>query len=138
MTSDTLPPNLTHSTDLTSRQRKAVEALLATGDVASAAREVNVSRDTFHRWLKQPIFNQAVKDAEAKAIDDLSRMLVRLGRTATATLAKAMTDAAVPMNTRVRAADISLSRLLQLRELATLEARVTELERSVGLEEASQ
>ena len=32
------------------------------------------------RWLKQPLFSQTVKDAEAKAIDDLSRMLVRLLR----------------------------------------------------------
>ena len=36
---------------------------------------------------------------------------------------------------RVRAADVSLSRLLQLRELATLEGRVTELEQSVGIGE---
>jgi phage terminase small subunit len=128
--------NLTPGASLTSKQRKAVDALLSTGEVTAAAKETGVARETLQRWLKQPVFNQAVKDAEARAIDDLSRMLVRLGRTATATLAKAMTDAAVPMTTRVRAADISLSRLLQLRELATLEARVTELERSVGLEEA--
>ena len=130
-----MPPNLTHPADLTSRQRKAIEALLATGDIASAAREAQVSRDTLHRWMKQPVFNQTLREAEARAIDDLSRILVRLGRTATATLAKAMTDVATPMNTRVRAADISLSRLLQLRELATLEARVSELEQSVALSE---
>jgi hypothetical protein len=39
------------------------------------------------------------------------------------------------MSTRVRAADITLARLLQLRELATLEARVTELEERAGLGE---
>jgi transposase-like protein len=130
--------NLTPVPSLTSRQRKAVDALLGTGEVKAAAAEVGISRETLHRWLKQPAFSQAVKEAEAKAIDDLSRMLVRLGRTATATLAKAMTDASTPMSTRVRAADVSLSRLLQLRELATLEARVTELERSVGLGEAGR
>ena len=130
--------NVTPQPSLTGKQRKAVEALLATGEITAAAKEVGVARETLQRWLKQPAFSHAVKEAEAKAIDDLSRMLVRLGRTATATLAKAMTDAATPMSTRVRAADVSLSRLLQLRELATLEARVTELEQSVGIGEPSR
>ena len=116
---------------LTPKQRKAVEALLTTGEVTAAAKEVGVARETVQRWLNQPVFSQAVKEAEARAIDDLSRMLVRLGRTATSTLAKAMSDPATPMSTRVRAADVALSRLLQLRELATLEARVGELEQSI-------
>jgi hypothetical protein len=137
MPSDTLPANQTPGRDLSPKQRRAVEALLATGEVSAAAREANVSRDTLHRWLKQPLFIDAVRDAEARAIDDLARMLVRLGRTATATLAKAMTDPAAPYPTRVRAADAALSRLLQLRELATLEARVVELERAAGLQTES-
>jgi hypothetical protein len=126
--------NPTPADALTPKQRRAVEALLATGEVSAAAREANVSRDTVHRWLKQPAFGQAVRDAEARALDDLSRLLVRMGRTAAATLAKAMSDATVPPATRVRAADVALSRLLQLRELATLETRVAELERLAGLE----
>ncbi len=131
-----MPPNLT-PTELTPKQRKAVETLLATGEVAAAAREAGVSRDTLHRWLKQPLFVQAVREAEAKALDDLSRLLVRLGRTAAATLAKAMGDPVAPYPTRVRAADAVLGRLLQLRELATLEARVADLERAAGLDGGS-
>jgi transposase-like protein len=127
--------NLTPGT-LTSKQRKAVEALLTTGEVTAAAQAAGISRETLHRWLKQPLFVQAVRDAETRALDDLSRLLVRLGRTAAATLAKAMSDPTAPWATRVRAADASLGRLLQLRELATLEARVVELERLTGLEEA--
>ena len=115
------------------KQLKAVEALLATGEVAAAAREVGVSRATLHRWLQEPTFLAAVRAAEAKALDELSRLLVRLGRTAAATLAKAMGDPAAPWATRVRAADAALGRLLQLRELATLEARVAELERAAGI-----
>ena len=74
----------------------------------------------------------------AAALDELSRMLVRLGRTAAGTLETAMGDPTAPYPTRVRAADAVLGRLLQLRELATLEARVTELERSVGLDEGDR
>jgi hypothetical protein len=120
---------------LTPKQAKAVEALMANGEVAAAAKEVGVSRSTLHRWLGEPAFMEAVRAAESRALDDLSRLLVRLGRTALATLAKAMNDPAAPYATRVTAANASLSRLLQLRELATLEARVRALEAAAGLDE---
>ncbi len=122
---------------LSTKQRRAVEALLATGEVTSAARTAGVSRATLHRWLTEPLFVAAVRSAEAQALDDLSRMLVRLGRTAAGTLARAMADPATPAATRVRAADAVLGRLLQLRELATLETRVGDLERTAGLGEGS-
>ena len=122
------------NTEITPKQRKAVEALLVTGDVSAAAKETGVSRESLYRWLKQPIFLEAVREAEARALDELSRLLVRLGRSAATTLAKAMNDAETPAATRVRAADVVLARLLQLRELATLEARVADLERRAGLE----
>jgi hypothetical protein len=134
-----MPTNRTPGTAarLTPKQRKAVEALLTTGEVTAAAQAAGVSKDTLYRWLKEPRFLEAVREVEARALDDLSRLLVRLGRTAAATLAKAMNDPAAPWATRVRAADASLARLLQLRELATLEARVAELERAAGLDGGS-
>jgi transposase-like protein len=119
---------------LTPKQRKAVEALLATGEVSATAREIGVSRHTVHRWLKESAFQTAVREAEGQALDELSRLLVRLGRTAIATIAKAMSDPATPPAARVRAADAALGRLLQLRELAQLEARVQALEQAAGLE----
>ncbi len=119
---------------LSPKQRKAVAALLATGEVGAAAREANINRVTLYRWLKDPTFLAAVREAEAGALDELSRLLVRLGRTAVATVAKAMSDPGTPVATRVRAADVALGRLLQLRELAQLEARVQALEAAVGPE----
>jgi phage terminase small subunit len=131
MTANVTPGTAPH---LSPKQRKAVEALLVTGDVTAAAREAGVSRESIYRWLKQPRFLEAVREAEARALDELSRLLVRLGRTAATTLAKAMSEESTPVATRVRAADVTLARLLQLRELATLEARVAELERAAGLQ----
>jgi hypothetical protein len=119
---------------LSPKQRKAVEALLTTGEVKAAAVEAGIHRDTLHRWLKEPVFLDAVRQAEAAALDELSRSLVGLGRTAVATIANAMSDPVTPVATRVRAADVALGRLLQLRELAQLEARVQALEQTAGLE----
>ena len=120
--------------ELSPKQRKAVTALLSTGEVKAAAAEAGIHRDTLHRWLKEPQFLAAVREAEADALDELSRLLVRLGRTAVATIAKAMSDPVTPAATRVRAADVALNRLLQLRELAQLEARVQALEAAAGVE----
>ena len=122
---------------LSVKQHKAIAALLATGEVKAAAAEAGITRATLHRWLKQPLFLEAVRAAEADALDELSRMLVRLGRSVVATIAKAMSDPTTPFATKVWAADLALNRLLQLRELAQLEARVQALEASAGIE-ASQ
>jgi hypothetical protein len=131
--SDTMPHDPTRG-QLTTKQRKAIAALLATGEVKAAAAEAGVHRDTLHRWLKEPTFLTAVRAAETDALDELSRLLVRLGRTAVDTIAKVMGDPETPPATRVRAADAALGRLLQLRELAQLEARVQALEQAAGVE----
>jgi hypothetical protein len=119
---------------LSPKQQRAVAALLSTGEVKAAAAEAGISRDTLHRWLKQPLFVEAVRAAEAEALDELSRLLVRLGRTAVATIAKAMNDSTTPVATKIRAADVALGRLLQLRELAQLEGRMQALEAAVAQE----
>jgi transposase-like protein len=107
---------------------------MLTGDTASAASAAGVARNTLYRWLKEPDFERALRDAEAVAMDELSRELVRLARSAVGTLATAMSDREGPAGTRVRAADITLSRLLQVRELATLEGRIAALEAVAGIE----
>lgn len=114
--------------DLTPKQRKAVRALLAAPDLTAAAKETGVSRDTLYRWLQEPAFAAALHAAEADALAAVSRSLVRLAERAAATLEGAMADEATPAATRVRAADAVLGRLLQVRELVTLEERVRELE----------
>lgn len=116
------------SEKVTTRQRKAIRALLEHGDIGSAAKAAGVTRQTLYRWRKQERFKRALAEAEKEALESLSRALVRLGEKATATLEEAM-DGAEKESTKVRAADIVLSRLLQLRELVTLEERVSELEK---------
>jgi len=114
--------------NLTLKQQRAVRALLTTPDVASAAKDAGVSRETVYKWMQVPVFTTALHAAEADALAAVSRRLVRLADTAATTLEAAMHDEATPVATRVRAADAVLSRLLQLRELVSLEERVRELE----------
>lgn len=113
---------------LTTKQRRAIEGLLLAGNVAGAAEHAGCTRDSIYRWMKQPAFAQVLCEAEATAVDAVSRRLIRLADTAADTLDAAMTDAATPPAVRVRAASAVLGHVLQIRELATVEARLTELE----------
>lgn len=113
---------------LSAKQRRAIAALLTEPDMTAVAKAAGVSRDTLYRWLADAPFQAAVRDAEAGAIAAVSRSLVRLAERAAATLDGAMTDPAAASSTKVRAADIVLARLLQVRELVVLETRVAELE----------
>lgn len=116
---------------LTPKQYKAIESLLTSGNASEAAIAAGVSRDTLYRWLKDDTFKKALIEAEGEALASLSRALVAMGEDAAATLRAAMADKAAPTGPKLRAADIVLGRLLQLRELVDLEERLSELERRV-------
>jgi hypothetical protein len=117
---------------LTAKQRQAIEGLLLHGDVSSAAKYAGVHRDTVHRRLKQTSFLAALREAEGQALDELTRILTRLGRTAAGTLAKAMTQETTPAATKVRAADAVLGHILKLREMVTIEERLAAVEAKVN------
>ncbi|GIV77436.1 MAG: hypothetical protein KatS3mg050_1830 [Litorilinea sp.] len=115
---------------VTPRQRKAIEALLTTGSITEASQAAGVARKTIYAWLKRDEFRAELHEAEAQALQSLSLSLVRLGEKAARTLGEAMDGERE--STRVRAADIVLQRLLQLRELVALEERVAALEQAIG------
>ena len=114
---------------LTPKQRRGIAALLLTGDTAKAAKEAGVSRQTFYRWRKMPHFQQELREAEDAALGDLSRRLVSLSEKAATALEDALD--APELRFRLRAAEIILGRLLQLREQVDIEGRLAALEEAV-------
>jgi hypothetical protein len=114
--------------ELTTRQRKAVACLLSERNALAAAKAAGVGERTLFRWLADPVFRVAVREAEADAIDTASRRLVGLSDTAIDTLAGILTDEETAPALKLRAAQAILDHLLKLRELATVEARLAALE----------
>ena len=112
---------------VTPKQRRAIESLLTTADTTQAAELAGVSRQTIYRWMTEEPFTQALKAGTAAALDGISRNLVSTAQKAVRELDKIL-DGPDP-GPKARAADIVLARLMQLRELVDLEARITELER---------
>ena len=117
---------------LSIKKQRAIETLATSGNVAEAARAANVSRKTLYRWLRQSDFTEALEVAAQESLANLSRELVCLGAQAVTALEGAMTDTEAATSTKVRAADVVLARLLQLRELVSIELRLAALEKKSG------
>jgi hypothetical protein len=118
---------------LSPKKQRAIEVLSASGNVAEAARAACVSRKTLYRWLQEPVFTEALEAVTQESLATLSRSLVRLGTMATVTLARTMADNTAATGTKVRAADVVLARLLQLRELVDIERRLSALEKKANI-----
>jgi len=118
--------------NLTPKKRRAIEALFTCPDITAAAKQAGISRGTMYRWMKEPAFLEALNNASLQALEGLSRKLLNLGGKAAETLRVTLDDDFIPAGARIRAADIVLSRILQLQELVELNNRVSELERRIN------
>lgn len=113
---------------LTPQQRKTIETLLTTGTIEAAAAAAGVSRNSIYKWFKDDLFVSELRQAESEAVAGLSRALAGLGTLAASALRAALDDPKVTV--RLRAAEIVTDRLLKLRELVDLEARIEALEKN--------
>jgi phage terminase small subunit len=118
--------------NMTPKKRKAVAALLACPDITTAALKVGVSRETMYRYLHDPEIQAALEAAAQESLAQVSRALLDLGNQAVTTLGAALNDTEHPIAARIRAADIVLTRILQLREMVDYDRRITELEKRIN------
>lgn len=119
--------------NLTSRQRKAIAALLTSGDIKSAAVTAGIGARTLYRWMTLPEFRAALLEAEGDAIDAATRRLLTLQTPAIDVLETTMSDRESPPAVRLRAAQSVLDYLLRLRELRNVEDRLAALEARINV-----
>lgn len=118
------------SDKLTRKQEQAILALLANRNVEEAARACNTPVRTLFRWLKEPKFNAAYREAKRVAFGQGIARLHHLVSAAVSTIGKVMLDPSTPPSTRVRAADSILNHTLKAQETEEIEVRLAELERA--------
>jgi len=116
------------SAKLTPKQRIAIDTLVLSGDKSQAATAAGVSRPTIYKWYELQHFRDALNQAVGAMLAELSRMLVTRSAAACDVLEEIMNDLEAASSVRVRAADILLSRMLQVYQLTDLEERITRLE----------
>jgi hypothetical protein len=114
------------------KQQAAILALLTSRSVEEAATTANVPPRTLHRWLKEPAFDAAYREAKRAAFSQAIARLHQMSGAAALTLGKVMADPQTPPSTKVRAADSILNHTAKAIELEDLEARIAALERAAG------
>ena len=117
--------------EITPKQARFITALLTCPTAEAAATAAGITSRTGRRYLKDPNVCRALTEAQSAALSDLARRLLALGNDAAGVLSEVMGSDAAP-GVRVRAADVSLSKLLQVKELAEIESRITALEARIS------
>jgi hypothetical protein len=112
------------------RREQAIAALLAEPTVERAAARAGISAATLKRWLAQPDFAGAFRQARRELVENAITRLQQTTLTAVATLHDCMQDDK-PAQARVRAAAIVVEQSLRASELVDLQQQVDELKAAV-------
>ena len=90
---------------LARKKEEVILALLSQRNVDEAARVAKVVPRTVYRWMKDPDFDRAYREAKRAAYSQGIARLHQMTSAAVSTLGKVMVDANTPASTKVRAAD---------------------------------
>ncbi len=113
---------------LTPKQRRALNYLMTTSDIAEAARQSGVSERSLRRWLADPAFAGALNEAEFALVETTTRRLTGMVELALDAVKEILGDRSASATARLRAAEIVLSEATRQRELRDLERRLGALE----------
>jgi hypothetical protein len=119
-----------HGSKFGRKKEEAIAALLVQRNLEDAARAVGISPKTLLRWMKEPEFDAAYREARRSAFGQAVARLQQGASAAATTLLKTMIEPNTPASVRVRAAECVLNHAMKAIEIEDIEARVAELERA--------
>ena len=128
-------PDLAEETDdlqraLTPVQERAIIALLNEQTISRAAGVAEVGQRTLYRWLRQPEFSRAYREARREAFGQAIALTQRYAPVAVNTLVQVMMDDGAPSSSKVAAATTLLRFGREGIELDDLAVRVEALEQA--------
>jgi transposase-like protein len=118
-----------HGTKFRRKKEEAIAALLSQRTTEDAARAVGIGSATLLRWLKEPNFDEAYREARRAAYGQSIARLQQASGAAVSTLLKIMVDSSVLASSRVRAAENVLEKGARAIEMEEMEARLARLEK---------
>lgn len=116
---------------ISTKQKKAIAALMVKRDMQSAAKAAGVTDRQLRRWMGDPGFRCELQSASTQATETATRRLATLTAEAIDTLEWAMKKATEHDHARVRAALGVLSAFMKLKEFE-LENRVAIIEQQLA------
>jgi hypothetical protein len=109
------------------KRAAAIQALMTEPTLAAAAAKVGVSESALIRWKSEPEFKAGLQATQAAAVDGMVSQMVSIAGDAVAALRAGLGEDK-PIHIRLRATDIYLGKLLQLRQMVDFEQRLLALE----------
>jgi len=113
---------------LTRKQEALISALLTAPSLAAAAQTAGIGEVTAWRWLKEPTFQTAYRDARRAVVQQAITQVQQATGEAVETLRTVMQDPEAPASAKVSAAKNILDMAVKAVELEDLEARIAALE----------
>jgi hypothetical protein len=121
------------SENLSSKQTRAINALLSEPGFGRAAGKVGVTERTLRRWMQEPHFLLAYREASTGAIKHTVGRLQSASGDAVTVLQIVMRDAKNPPIVRLNAAKAVIEFALKGLDHDELQRRIEVLERTIGL-----
>jgi hypothetical protein len=121
---------------LTVQQLLALAALLKGTNVSNAAKAASTSRETLHRWLKQPHFAAVFRVERAQIVEQAASVIQTNASEAARVMVAVMKDKSQPASVRLRAALAVSDAAIRWREVDSLAADVAELRKALGLRDS--
>jgi len=112
---------------LTPRQIKAVPYFAASSSIEAACKEADISRETYYKWLRNPLFKSELDRLRNEIMDDAVNQLKATTVKAATTLSLLLDRDDNPSVQRAAANDI-LNHVGRFKELQELQERIEKLE----------
>ena len=125
-----MPNSVGEIVDAGHKQEEAIAALLAQRNIDEAAKSIGIASNTLLKWMKEPEFQAAYREARRAAFGQAVARLQQASGAAVSSVLKIMVDQQTPASTKLRAADLVLTHGAKAIEMEDIEARVSELERA--------
>ena len=122
-----------HGAKFGRKKEAAIAALLSQRSIEEAARSINVSPTTLHRWMKIPEFAEAFLEARRAVVSQTNARFQQSTGAAGAVVLKLMVDPSVPASVRLRAAECVLERAGKAIESEDILLRLSKLEQAAGV-----
>jgi hypothetical protein len=122
--------SLVHIYKLSVRQQKAIPALVTHATIKGAAAELGLNQVTLIRWLTQPAFAAAYREARHVVMAEAFAVLQKASAKAVETIISVMEDPEANAFVRLQAAQSVLNTALKTRATEELEERIAALEQA--------
>ena len=115
---------------ITTKQQKAITALLSERTARDAAKAAGVGEKTLYTWLADPAFRGALRSAEAEVLDTVTRRL-GVGQTLALDTLESLIQKAKHESTKLTACVSWLNMFVKYRDMKDIDERLTALEAAI-------